>query len=71
MTDRYNALTIVLDRDIRDDDAQHIINAIEMLRGVISVTPNVVDISDHVAEQRVRRELGQKLLDILYPKSVT
>jgi len=28
MTDRYYALTVLLDEDIRDDDAEAIINAI-------------------------------------------
>jgi hypothetical protein len=34
MTDRYNSLTVVLDRDIREDDAEHILNAIRMIKGV-------------------------------------
>ncbi len=65
MTDRYNALTVVLDRDIREDDAEHLINAIRMLRGVLSVNPNVSDLQDHVAIMRVKRELTQKLYDAL------
>lgn len=69
MTERYNALTIVLDRDIRKDDARPLIGAIRMLRGVASVTPNVTDICDHVAQERVRRELGEKLLAVVYPRA--
>ena len=65
MTDRYNALTVVLDRDMREDDAEHLINAIRMLRGVLSVNPNVSDLQDHVAIMRVKRELTQKLYDAL------
>ena len=40
MTDRLNALTVSLDRDIRDDDAEVIINAIKAIRGVNGVTGN-------------------------------
>lgn len=65
MTDRYNALTVVLERDIREDDAELLINAIRMLRGVLSVNPNVSDLQDHVAIMRVKRELTQKLYDAL------
>lgn len=68
MTDRYNALTVVLDRDIRDDDAECILNAIRMIKGVRSVTGNVADVESHIAEQRVRHELGQKLMGVLYQK---
>jgi hypothetical protein len=65
MTDRYNALTVVLDRDIREDDAELLVNAIRMLRGVLSVNPNVSDLQDHVATMRVKCELTQKLYDVL------
>lgn len=65
MTDRYNALTVVLDRDIREDDSELLINAIRMLRGVLSVNPNVSDLQDHVAIMRVKQELTQKLYDAL------
>ena len=40
MTDRLNALTVSLDRDIREDDAEVIINAIKAIRGVNGVTAN-------------------------------
>lgn len=67
MTDRYNALTVVLERDIREDDAEHILKAIGMIRGVLSVTPNIADMEAHIAEQRVRREMGEKLMAVFYP----
>jgi hypothetical protein len=67
MTDRLNALTIVLENDMRDDDAESLIKAIHMLRGVLSVTPNVVDFQDHVAHMRVRREMGDKLANVIWP----
>lgn len=65
MTDRYNALTVVLDHDYRDDDARVIIAAIMQLRGVRSVNPEVANIGDHIARMRVRDELGTKLMDVL------
>lgn len=68
MTDRYNALTVVLERNIRDDDAETILAAIRMIKGVHSVTGNVADVESHIAEERARHELGQKLIAIIYPK---
>ena len=69
MTDRFNSLTVVLDRDIREDDAEALLNAIRQLRGVLSVTGNVSDVGSHIAEERVRRELGDKLWEVLYPET--
>ena len=69
MTDRLNLLSVVLHHDIREDDAEDIINAIKMVKGVLSVTPHVVDYADHIAFQRVRHEIGEKLWDVLYPKT--
>lgn len=71
MTDRYNAVVVTFDRDIREDDAEAIINAIRMLKGVLAVTPNVSDINMHVAESRVKRELTDRLYDVLNGKVST
>jgi len=68
MTDRYHSLTVVLDRDIRDDDAEPILMAIRMIKGVLSVKPKVADIDSNMAEDRARRNLEQKLFDVVYPK---
>jgi len=65
---RYHSSTVVLGRDIRDDDAECIINAIKMIKCVLSVKPHVSDMDSHMAEARVRKELGEKLWRILYPR---
>jgi hypothetical protein len=41
MTDRYFSLLVALERDIREDDCEDIINAIGMIRGVLKVSGNV------------------------------
>lgn len=68
MTDRYNAFIVVLEHDMRDDDAQPILNAIKQLRGVLSVEPHTSTPDEHIAEARVRNELGQQLFRVLYPE---
>jgi hypothetical protein len=65
MTDRYNALTVALSQDIRDDDAEQIINAIKQIRGVEDVTGNVVDGDSYVAEARIKHEVVIKLFDFI------
>jgi hypothetical protein len=65
MTDRVQALTVVLDRDIRTDDVEHVINAIRMVKGVADVTDqHIADMDDHLARQRIRHDLGTTILDV-------
>lgn len=65
MTDRYNALTVVLERDIRDDDAEVIINAIKAIRGVLDVHGNVSDVESFVAQSRAKSEVIQELYTLI------
>jgi hypothetical protein len=65
MTDRYNAFVVVLEQDIREDDAQAIINAIKMVKGVLDVTPHTASFEDAIATTRVRQELIEKVYKTL------
>jgi inosine-uridine nucleoside N-ribohydrolase len=65
MTDRYSSLTVVLEKDIREDDAKALIAAIQQLRGVLTVEGNVANLSEFVIEQRVRQEFREKLWEVL------
>jgi hypothetical protein len=69
MTDRYYALTVTLTEPIRDDDAEAIINAIRMIKGVNNVVPLVAEADLHWAAERAKRELGEKILELIYPKT--
>lgn len=70
MTDRFHSLTVVFERNIRDDDAQATIDAIKQLRGVLTVEGNVSDIVEFVAEERVRREMHAAMMNIVRPTKV-
>jgi len=67
MTDRIHSLNVVLDMDYRSDDVEKIVNAIKMIKGVLSVSMCVADFNSHMAEERAKRELGEKLWEIIYP----
>ena len=67
MTDRIYAYTVTLKRETRDDDAEHITNAIQMIKGVADVVPLVSTPENYFAVQRARSELGEKLWEVLYP----
>ena len=61
MTDRIRVLTVVLDRDYRDDDVQEIVNAIKMTKGVADVTTTVVEGMDYV-NRSIFADENQRLL---------
>lgn len=65
MTDRFHSFTVVLEKDIREDDAEYLMNAIRCLKHVVDVSGNVSDYDSHMAYVRARSELSQKLWEVL------
>jgi hypothetical protein len=63
VTDRHAGYVVVLDHDIREDDAETILSAIRMVKGVQDVVPIVSDFAVHIAESRARTEYAQVLMD--------
>lgn len=61
MTDRVKGLFVTLDKDIRVDDVQHIVDAIKMMRHVADVQNEVVDFQDYYARSRVAYKVREKL----------
>lgn len=61
MSDRYVALTVVLEQPRRDDDAAALIAAIQQMRGVLSVTPEVADVQTYAAYERARLDMREAL----------
>jgi hypothetical protein len=59
----------VLERDTRDDDCKPLIDVILQLKGVLSVSTQVTDVVSLMALERARRELGEKVIAIIYPKA--
>lgn len=68
MTDRIHSITIVLDKDMREDDCANVISAIGMIRGVLSAKMHVADLNTHMAYERARADLGEKIWRALYPE---
>lgn len=68
MTDRLIAFTVTLQKPIREDDAEHIIAAIKMIKGVSQVVPVVSDINTHYAFERAYRILRKRVLAAVDPQ---
>ena len=65
MADRVKGFTVALDKDIRIDDVEFIINAIKMIKGVNNVSPLISDSSDFIARSRYKSEVQEKILKTL------
>lgn len=65
MTTRHAAYIVTLADDIRDDDDEHIINALRMVKGVIAVTPVPANYEIGIAWERANHEWRQRLLDLM------
>jgi hypothetical protein len=65
MSDRTVVLTVVLDKTYRVDDAESIMSAIRMVKGVLSVDANVSDVGTHAAYSQARSDLAEKLWSVL------
>lgn len=63
MTDRHAAYIVVLVRDVRTDDAEAIITALRMVRGVVDVQPVLAEHGQQVARSRLGWELRGKVVD--------
>ena len=65
MSDRFNALTVVFEQSLREEDVKPMMDAILMIRGVLSVEGvQPENISDYVADIRAKHEIRQKLYDL-------
>jgi len=67
MTTRLKGVTVAFGHDIREDDAEWVINAIKMIKGVMDVKPIESQSQDWIIESRIRMDIRSKILDILKP----
>lgn len=65
MSDTIKGLTVMLRPDMRDDDAECVINAIRMVKGVVDVKSHVADMNHHFAVQTAKLEMRKKLQELL------
>ena len=67
MSDYHNAYIVVLKRDIKDEDAKRTITALHQIKGVVGVTPHVVEVGDAIAQMRVDSDWRQRLIEFAFP----
>ena len=65
MTDRLKGLVVSFSGDIREDDAQGIIDAILLIKGVGSVKTSDFTGDDWINRSQIKIELREKLFKVL------
>jgi hypothetical protein len=67
MTDGHGGYVVVLEQDIREDDAEAIINALKQIKGVLSVQAIVggSTLGETIATTRVNTEWQDKLAELV------
>ncbi|MFA5423138.1 MAG: hypothetical protein WC374_04715 [Phycisphaerae bacterium] len=66
MTNRVKTLTVILDKEYREDDAEAtIINAISMIKGVMHVEAKVFDSDQQLARYDGMLETKRKMYEFL------
>ena len=65
MTDRIKGLTVTLEPNMREDDAQAIIDAVRMVKGVIDVETHVADSDYHMARAAARVGMEKDLFELI------
>lgn len=67
MTDRHTGYVVALADDIRDDDAQAVVNALRMVKGVIGVEPVIAEpITEQVARMRADKRWRDGLFTLIH-----
>ena len=65
MTDRVKGFTVTLERDIREDDFQRILEAVEMIKGVAHVEPSISTVDDHMVRTRLKIDITRNILKLI------
>ncbi len=65
MTDRYIGFLVTLEKEMRCDDAESIITALKMVKGVSSVKPYVANLEDYLLYEKGKNEIRIKVMEFL------
>lgn len=65
MTDKVKGFTVTLEKDIRIDDIEPLMTAINLIKGVASVKPSIAEVDDTINQSRVKHELREKMFEFI------
>lgn len=65
MTDRVKGFVVTLEKDIRIDDVESLMQAIRHMRGIANVEPSISNPDDSINQSRIKSELRGKMYDFI------
>jgi hypothetical protein len=68
MTDRYKGFLVTLDHDTREDDAESIITALQMVKGIHSVKPYISTLEDRMCQERATLDTYAEIIQAIFDK---
>lgn len=63
MSDKIHTIVVTLEKDVRDDEAEPLMEAVRHLKGVLTVKGEISDFASNMAEDRARHKFLKKLID--------
>jgi len=67
MAEKYAGFVVTFEHGLGEEYMAQVQEALKLYHGVISVEPVRDGVDMHIAREQVRRELGSKLMEVLYP----
>lgn len=64
MTDRLKGCWVVFEKEYREDDAEEILAAIRMVKGVGSVEPKLADPDHYMARSQAKHDIRKAIFDL-------
>lgn len=65
MSDRIKGFHVVLKENVKDDDFENIKTAVLMIKGILDIVENNVDIDDLINRNRIRHEMVNSIIDVI------
>lgn len=65
MSDKVKGFVVALENDLREDEIEHVINAIKMVKGVVNVEPIKTTSHDQIFQLRIKAEMRNKFYDFI------
>jgi uncharacterized protein (DUF885 family) len=66
VSEKVSGFVVVLDSDLKYEDAQATISALKRIRGVVSADPILTNVSQQIAQIRAERVIEEKLWRALH-----
>lgn len=62
---RVKGFTVTLERDIKEEDFQRVLEAVEMITGVLHVEPVLATGQDHITRMRLKNDITRNILKLI------